>query len=346
MANAVPALDIYARFVRGYHARNELRILGLYPALPAYAVGALVYREHIAYAVTCAVVVVHAPAPEGSPGYGVHIIARAALWEPEGEQRKHAFQHYGKGLLFLFCDRPEGYGAGYVGSAAHVLPAGIHQQQPLRLYGYIRLGGGGIVYYGSVGAVARDSLKAGVHIPFLLFAEALKHICGLHFGISLFCVGLCPVHEAGNGHAVLYVGLAEVLKLHRILYGLQQLHRIHIHHPAPRYALIQLVVQYGQCAHYGVLLAVAAYELIYGVIWQYLCIQSPEVRRYGGRLGSVHEYIRLLLFNYGVGQGHGKIQHVVATYIEQPSYIRKIRKYACIGIALCHLGADSLKLIR
>ena len=346
MADAVFALDIYARFVRGYHAGGEGRVLGLHPPLPAYAVGALVYRKHIAYAVACAVVVVHAPAPEWSPGYGVQVKARAALGESEGEQRKHAFQDYGKGLLFLFCQGPQGYGAGYVGGAAHVLPAGIHQQQPLRLYGYIRLRGSGIVYYGSVGAVARDSLKAGVHIPFLLFAEALKHICGLHFGISLFCVGLCPVHEAGDGYAVLYVGLAHILKLHGVLYRLQQLHRIHIHHPASRYALIQLIVQYRQRAHYGVLLAVAAYELIYGVIWQYLCIQSLEVGRYGGRLGSIHEYICLLLFNYGVGQGHGKILYVVAPYIEQPRYIRKIRKYACIGIALCHLGADSPKLIR
>ena len=154
------------------------------------------------------------------------------------------------------------------------------------------------------------------------------------------------MHEAGDGHAVLYVGLAHILKLHGVLYGLHQLHRIHIHHPASRYALIQLIVQYRQRAHDGVLLAVAAYELIYGVIWQYLCIQSLEVGRYGGRLGSIHEYICLLLFNYGVGQGYGKILYVVAAYIEQPRYIRKVCEYAYAGILLFHLGADSPKLIR
>ena len=145
------------------------------------------------------------------------------MGEPGGGQRQMALEHQREHPLLLLGNRPQGDGAGHVSGALPVVGAGVHQQQPLRMQGYVRLRRGVIVDDGAVGAVAGDGVEAQVQKVRLFRPECRQSGGGGQLRHRLLPdPGLEPVQETAQRRAVLDVGGTEALRLLRRLAGLHQ----------------------------------------------------------------------------------------------------------------------------
>ena len=122
------------------------------------------------------------------------------------------------------CGLSERHGARDVGGAVKIARSGVDKQQAVGRHCRIGSRGGGVVDYGSVGAVAGYGLEALVEIERLLRAVVRKYVGYIHFGDA-----------PSGGHVGLYLHecfyerrsvaahcLADSLDLHLILAPFEQ----------------------------------------------------------------------------------------------------------------------------
>ena len=189
---------------------------------PAEGRRRLVDAEHAAHAVAGAVVVVQSLLPQGHPRQRVQILPHDAPREPRHGQPDMSPQHQRGHAALLRRYLAQRHGAGHIGGAAAVVPAAVHQQQPVPLQRHVRLLRGLIVNHRAVGAVGDDSREA-VLPEFRLRRPApvqqrrggqLRVVLRMRFHV---------VQEPAHRRAVLHMGAAEALLLpcglHRLAAG-------------------------------------------------------------------------------------------------------------------------------
>ena len=162
------------------------------------------YIQDIAHAVPGAAFIVHPYIPDGLSGQDVQIPPGASV-EPSGiGHLQHARRHHSIVHLDFIGDGSQHDRPGHVRGSAQILPAGIHQEQPLRRKHRVALRGSLVMHHGRVGFIAADGGEGQPQEFRYLTAKSFQLVrSGDLRDFRLPDVLLQPVDELRQGQAVL-----------------------------------------------------------------------------------------------------------------------------------------------
>ena len=202
--DAMAALHIDARLIGDIHALLDHSLRSSLRVLPGQPLRALMYVQDIAHAVPGAAFIVHPHIPDGLPCQDVQIPPGASV-EPSGiGHLQHARRHCRVMPLDFIGNGPQHNRPGHVRGSPQVLPAGIHQEQPLRRKHRMTLRCGLVVHHGRVGLVAADGGEGQPQELRYLTAKSFQLVrSGDLRDLRLPDVLLQPVDELRQGQAVL-----------------------------------------------------------------------------------------------------------------------------------------------